>query len=221
MIIKITQTESNTRQSYEIEGEDFYFSGNAGSISRLQTITLRNRETTIKGVYHLSKWVNYIPFRYLTGKANITRTFYLYRNDELYGTVVFSKHAFWGSFYVIALKGGEVFHCFDRYVDSFHYISIYRNETQIALIETYLNVTDLKFTHKLYLLDEYRQFADTFSFFTVYYAGYCFAHRFHMSSGSTYRKGRSITNYAYKYNPQWRAKHFPNENFFGKIDAFR
>jgi|GEM_PF-3877217 len=33
MIIKITQTESNARQSYEIEGEDFYFSGNAGSVA--------------------------------------------------------------------------------------------------------------------------------------------------------------------------------------------
>ena len=48
MIIKISQTASNIKQSYDIEGENFYYSGDAGSISRLQSITLSNKEKTIK-----------------------------------------------------------------------------------------------------------------------------------------------------------------------------
>ena len=84
MIIKISQAASNIKQSYNIEGETFYYSGNAGSISRLQSITLSNKENTIKGIYNISKWVNYIPLRYLFGEANLTRAFHLYKNDDKY-----------------------------------------------------------------------------------------------------------------------------------------
>ncbi len=75
MIIKISQTASNIKQPYDIEGENFYYSGDAGSISRLQSITLSNKENAIKGIYNISKWVNYIPLRYLFGEANLTRVF--------------------------------------------------------------------------------------------------------------------------------------------------
>ena len=98
MIIKISQTASNIKQSYDIESENFYYSGDAGSISRLQYITLSNKENTIKGVYNISKWVNYIPLRYLFGEANLTRVFHLYKNDNIYGSIVFSKHGFLKSF---------------------------------------------------------------------------------------------------------------------------
>ena len=77
MIVTISQTASNTKQSYNIESENFYYSGEAGSISRLQSITIFNKENTIKGIYNISKWVNYIPLRYLFGEANLTRVFYL------------------------------------------------------------------------------------------------------------------------------------------------
>ena len=216
MIIKISQTASNIKQSYDIESENFYYNGDAGSISRLQSITLSNNENTIKGIYNISKWVNYIPFRYLFGEANLTRLFHLYENDNLYGVIVFSKHGFLKSFYVIALDSGEIFHCYSLSRGSFNFVSIYQGDTQIALIETYLSVNDYKYTHKLYLLDEYNQFADTLSFFVLYYASYNFAQRMHMSSGSTSIKSWSFSKYNNKYNPKWRETHFPNENFFGK-----
>ena len=216
MIIKISQTASNIKQSYDIEGENFYYSGVTGSISRLQSITLSNKENTIKGVFNISKWVNYIPLRYLFGNANLTRVFHIYKNDNIYGVIVFSKHGFLKSFYVIALDSGEIFHCYSLSRGSFDYVSIYQGDTQIALVETYLSVNDYKYTHKLYLLDDYNQFADTLSFFVLYYASYNFAQRFHMSSGSYYRKSWSISKYNDKYNPKWREIYFPNENFFGK-----
>ena len=220
MIIKISQTASNIKQCYDIESENFYYSGDAGSISRLQSITLSNKENTIKGIYKISKWVNYIPLRYLFGKANLTRVFHLYENDNIYGSIVFSKHGFLKSFYVIALDSGEIFHCYCLSRGSFDYVSVYQGDTQIALLETYLSVNDFKYTHKLYLLDDYNQFADTLSFFVLYYVSYNFSQRFHMSSGSTSAKSWSFSKYNNKYNPKWREIHFPNENFFGKTNLF-
>ena len=220
MIIKISQTASNIKQSYDIESENFYYSGDTGSISRLQSITLYNKENTIKGIYNISKWVNYIPFRYLFGEANLTRVFDIYKNDDIYGCIVFSKHGFLKSFYVIALNSGEIFHCYCRSKGSFDYVSIYQGDIQIALIETYLSVNDFKYTHKLYLLDDYNQFADMLSFFVLYYASYTFAKRMHMSKGSVSEKSWSFSKYNDKYNPKWRETHFPNENFFGKESLF-
>ncbi len=216
MIIKISQTASNIKQSYDIESENFYYSGHTGSVSRLQSITLSNKDNTIKGIYHISNWVHYIPLRHLFGEANLTRFFHLYKNDKRYGVVVLSKHGFQKSFYVIALDSGEIFHCYCLSRGSFDYVSIYKGDVQIALIETYLTVNDYKYTHKLYLLDEYNQFADTLSFFVLYYASYNFAQRMHMSSGSVSEKTWSFSKYADKYDPKWRETHFPSENFFGK-----
>lgn len=218
MIVKISQTASNIKQSYDIESENFYYSGDAGSISRLQTITLSNKENTIKGIYKISKWVNYIPLRYLFGKANETRHFTLYKNDNTYGNIVFSKHGLFKSFYVIALESGEVFHCYCLSRGSFNYVSVYQGDTQIALIETYLSANDYKYTHKLYVLDAYDRFADALSFFVLYYASYTFAKRIHMSKGSAVQKSWSFSKYDNKYDSKWRETHFPDENFFGKIN---
>lgn len=215
MIVKISQTASNIKQNFDIESDNFYFYGKSGSMSRFQTITLSNKETTIKGIYNLSKWVNHIPFRWLFGEANLTRVFHLYKNENIYGSIVLSNHGFMKSFYVIALDSGETFHCYSRSIGSFNYVSIYEGDKQIALIETYLNTNDYKYIHKLYVLDEYNQFADTLSFFVLYYANYHFAERFHMSKGSYYEKSWSYSKYNDKYEPKWRETNFPDENFFG------
>ena len=221
MIIKIVQTASNIKQTYDIEGENFYYRANAGSFSRLQSITLVNRENTLKGVYHLSKPINYIPLRYLFGKPNLTRAFQIYKNGGAYGNVVYSKRGFNRSCYLITTNRREEFECYDLYRGSFHYISIYRGNVQIALVETYLSVNDYEYTHKLYLLDDYVELADIFSLFVVYYAGYNFAKRLHMNIHSTtYVKAWSISSYSDKYDPNWRETHFPNENFFGKVSLF-
>ena len=221
MIVKISQTASNIKQTFDIESDNFYFYGELGSINRFQTITLSNKDTTIKGIYNLSKWVNYIPFRWLFGKANLTGVFHLYKNENIYGSIVFSKHGFLKSFYVIALDSGEIFHSYSRSIGSFNYVSIYQEDKQIALTETYLNTNDYKYTHKLYVLEDYNKFADTLSFFVLYYANYRFAERFHMSKGSYYEKSWSYSKYNDKYDPKWRQTNFPDENFFGKTNLFK
>ncbi len=221
MIVKISQTASNIKQTYDIESDSFYFNGKLGSINRFQTITISNKDITIKGIYNLSKWVNYIPLRWLFGEANLTRVFHLYKNENIYGSIVFSIHGFMKNFYVIALNSGEIFHCYSCSKGSFNYVSIYQGDKQIALIETYLNTTDYKYTHKLYILDNYNKFAHTLSFFVLYYANYHFTERFHMSKGSYYEKSWSFSKYNYKYDPKWRETYFPDENFFGKTNKFK
>lgn len=220
MIITISQTASNLKQSYDVTGEGFYYSGNAGSVSRLQPITLSSKDNTIKGVYRPSKWTSHLPLCHWFGVPNITREFQLSKNGQSHGTIVLSKHGFLKSNYAIALDGGESFHCYFLSRASYNYVSIYRGETQIALVETYLSVNDYKYTHKLYLLEEYRPYADVLSFFVIYYASYHFARRMHMTLGSIKEKSWSASRNADKYDPHWREKHFPEENFFGKTDPF-
>ena len=220
MIVKITQTASNIKQLFYIDSDDFNFHGELGSWDKYQSISLSNEESVIKGVHRFSNWVNYIPLRYLFGYTNITRVFDLYRNENKYGNIVFSEHGFHKSYYLIQLDNGPVFHCYSRSKGSFNYVSIYEKDKQIALIETLLNVEDFKYTHKLYILNDYKQFADTLSFFVLYYANFKFSQRFHMSSGSQNVKAWSFSRYNYKYDPEWREKNFPNENYFGKTSIF-
>lgn len=221
MIIKIAQTASNIKQSYYINGDNFNFHGNLGSIDKYQDISISNNETSIKGVHHFSRWVNYIPLRYFFGKENLTRVFDLYLNENKYGSIAFSKHGYYKSFYIITLDSGHIFHCYSRSIGSFNYVSIYEDNKQIALIETLLNVDDYMYTHKLYVLDDYKPFAYTLSFFVLYYANFHFSYRFHMSIGNTqYVKSWSISKYNEKYNPDWRETNFPGENYFGKTSIF-
>ena len=114
MIVKISQTASNIKQTFDIESDVFYFQGKVGQFSRFQPITLSNKDTKMKGVYHLSKWINYIPFRWLFRKENHTKIFYLYKNENIYGSIMFSQRGFMKSFHVITLNSGEIFHCYCR-----------------------------------------------------------------------------------------------------------
>lgn len=104
---------------------------------------------------------------------------------------------------------------------SFHYVSIYQGEKQIALIETFLNTTDYKYYHKLYVLEDYNRFADTLSFFVLYCSNYYFSKRFHMTKGSYSVKSWNFSKYNNKYDPKWRETNFPDENFFGKTSLFK
>ncbi|MBR2915189.1 MAG: hypothetical protein IKC06_05215 [Clostridia bacterium] len=220
MIIKITQTASNIKQLYDIRGEDFSYQGKTGSLCTFQPITLFNDEVCIKGSYKFNRWVNYIPFLHLLGGVSVTRTFRLNKNGVDYGSVFFTKFGFMQNFYGISLDNGETFQCYYRSAGSFNYVSIYQGDTQIALVETYLSVNDHKYTHKLYILEDYDRLADTFLFFVLYYASYTLTRRFHMSKGSVNTKSYSFSKYNFKYDENWRETHFPDENFFGKTHLF-
>ena len=212
MIVKITQTASNVKQEYNIESESFYYQGKAGSLSPLQSVIMTNKDACIKGTYKISKLFNYIPLRYLFGKINLTRCFHLYKNNSKYGSFAFLRQGISKCHYVITLDSGEIFNLYSLSRGDFNYISIYLGDTQIALIETALSVDSFKYIHNLYILDDYNHLADTFSLFTIYYASYNFARRFHMSVGYTVAKSWTVSEYSDKYNPEWKEKCFSIKN---------
>lgn len=223
MIIKITQTSANIRQCYDMKeidnGIDFHFQGKAGSLSSKEPITLTSETEVLEGLHYISDAKNYIPFRYLFGGANLTRGFDIFRNEESIGSIVFSQHGFLKSFYLISLNDDTFLRCYTVAKDSFEYVCIYKYESgrehQISLIETYLYTNDYKYTHVVYILDDYKQLADVISFFAIYYSSYNYAERFHMSKGSSYEKKFTISKYKDKYNAAWKADHFTDECFFG------
>lgn len=220
MIIKVSQTSSNIKQTYDIESENFYFRGESGSISRLQNVVMSGKDLVIEGVYDIVKLKENIPFGHLFGKENITRCFCIKYNEEKYGKIYFSKHGFMKSCYVVSPLEEEVLHCYSVSKGSFNYVCVYLGDKQIALIETYLCVNDYKYIHKIYLLDDYNKYAEILSFFTVYYSSYNFAERLRMNKGSVNQKAWTISRYNNKYDSVWRDTHFPNENFWGKISLF-
>ena len=219
MIVKVTQTTSNVKQTFDVECGEAYSSGETGRFSRFQTVTLKNGESTLEGKFYPTKWMNYIPLRPVFGIENITKAYRIIRNGEPCGNMAFSKRGLFKNCYVITLDDGDVLYCYRRLKGSFGYVSIFRGDEQIALIETYMNVNDFKYTHKLYLLDEYSRYSDILSLFVLYYANLSFTKRFHMSRGSRYRKAWTVSRYNGKYDPKWLEDHFPNENYFGKISS--
>lgn len=216
MIVKIKQIHSNVKQQYDIESDNFYFKGVLGNLSRLQTITMSGADTVIKGTYKISPWYNYIPLLHLFGITEKVRNFLLYKNENFCGSVMLLKQGIYKSCYRMELSDGKTFSFYCRSKGSFNYVSVYYDNIQIALIETYLCVTDFKYTHKLYICDSFSAFADFLSFFVLYYAGFTFTKRFHMQVGSTYAKSWSVSRYNSKYDEKWREKNFPDDNFFGK-----
>jgi len=217
MIIKIRQTASNTKQTYEIDTESSSYNASLGSLLFTQDILLVGNNTEIKGTFKPSALINYIPFSYLFKKNNFTRRFDIFRNNSPYGTVALWKQSFLAVCYVLTLNTGKTFHCYYTAKGSFSYISVYDGEKQVALVETYLNTEDYKYTHKLYVLNDYNAYTEAFIFFVLYYSNYSFSKRFHMTYGSTYTSARTFSKHNDKYNPDWREKHFPNENYFGKF----
>ena len=107
--------------------------------------------------------------------------------------------------------------CYSYAEGSFDYVSIYHGNKQIVQIETLLNVSDHKYTHQLYVLDEYAYLADTLTLWALYYANYRFVKRFHMSKTCSIRYARSLSKYKDKYNPTWRKTHFPDKGGEGTV----
>ncbi len=230
MTITIKQTTSNIKQTFDIEGEDFFLQAENNSVVDLQYIRMFKKDT--EGAYRVGKYYRHLSSRDIFGEANLTRKFVLSENGEEKAFVAFAKRGFFKTLYLIALENGEVLNCYFLTQESFDYVSIYKDDKQIALIETYLNVNDFKYTHKLYLLDDFAHLAEVLAFFAVYYSSYHFSRQGRMSGAPAFKvkttntlfgeysveeKSWSFSRYKDKYNPSWRRENFPDEDFFGKF----
>ena len=220
MIIEIQQLSSNIKQTFSVEG-DLLASAALGRVHRLQPISVSDSDRIlISARYRYPGWTNYIPFRHLFGIESKRRFFCVEKDGRDIGVMYFSCHGFLRSCYRIQLWDGTELSCYPLAKGSFCYVPIYRGNRQIALIETYLTVTNGNYRHKLYLLDEEQALREVLVLFTIYYHNYTFADRFHASVGTTYEKRRTFSKYNRKYSEAWREEHFPNENFFGKVSLF-
>ena len=222
MIIDVIQTQSNFGYEYTIYHDEKYaYNGKLGSWHTAQRITLqKNRDTVATGVYRFSHWTNYIPLRYLFGEASIRN---LLEIPKFNGTIALSLHGFARSFYVITASD-HVLHAYRRSIGDFSYLSVYllspdcRQEEQIALAETYLTTTNYLYTHKIYLLDAYAEQKDIVSMLMLYVANRHYTHRGSGFYGKMVEKEWTFSTYNDKYDPSWRETHFPNENYWGKIN---
>ena len=226
MIIEVKQTCANLRQEFEIYyNKNFAYYGKLGSLHPMQDILLYDAEKTVaEGRFRFSRWINYIPFRYLFGSAALKRYFEItYKNEK---TAFFlSRQGFFKSFYVIS-TGDKGFRAYSRSIGEFHYVSIYKvdaegNEEQIALVETLLSTQNNRYNHKVYLRDSYDKYKDIMAMFILYYSNYCFAHRLEVYVGSTTVRQWSYSPYNKKYNSSWREENFPDENFWGSASLLK
>ena len=223
MVITVTQTASNVKQSYLISSPDgFGFTANAGNMSSYQDIVLSSANDTLEASYSIGDCKNNFPFIHIFGVESISRAFRVTKNGTEIGRIARSDHGFLKSYYVINLNNDKKtkIYCYFTSAGSFDYVSIYLDGEQIALIETFLNVDNYKYTNKLYLLDDHTDLAQILSLFTVYYSSFAFSKRFHMTAGTSYVKKISFSRYSAMYDKSWRETNFPNENFFGKLSLF-
>ncbi len=221
MIIKIKQTESNTKQEYEIETDGGYYYASAGRFFKQQPITLKSRERELIARWRMASPLNYVPLLHLLGYDRQTKLFTVGNNGENVGSFCFSRHGFLKSYYKIKAGDGTELLGYDIGGWDFNYMCIFKDGVQIALLETYLTVTDYKYNLKLYLLDVAERYAEELMLFSVYYASYRFSVRFHMTWEKTMTGREKIySKYKHLYDEGWRETHFPDENFFGKLNKF-
>ncbi len=220
MIINIKQTSSNIKQEYEIESNDRYFYASAGSFHKLQSIVMKNKDRELVAKWHITPVINHIPFLHLFGYNRKCKKFVISENQTGIAEFSHSKHGYLKSCYLIKEQNGCVLYGYDISLGSFNYMCIFKNKAQIALVETYLTVTDHKYTHKLYLLEEEADYSEILSLFAVYYSNFRFSKRMHMSSGTVHQKERTFSKYNSLYDASWRETHFPSEDFFGKNNIF-
>ena len=216
MIIKINQISYASDPEYDIEGFERVYQANAGFYSKYQSVTVRASDCLYEARFDPAGVGSYIPLSYLFGKEKVTRRFCLYKDDCAYGSVALVKTGWFREFYRIQLDGGETLICYSRLKGSFEYISIYLGEKQVALVEILLSNVGHKYRHKLYLLDECAQFAETLVLFVIYHSSFTYAKRGEFCGHSESVYAFSFSGFNNKYDPQWREKNFPDENFFGK-----
>ena len=247
--VEQTASNLKQRFDISFDGEE-YCSGKLGRWSRWQKIELSRREEPILfGRFAFARWSHYIPFRHFFGISSFRRGLRVTRGEEPVGKFVYSKDGLFKSKYVLTLENGIEFYAYPLsggHEDAvplqigwkvrslgettrirrnlsggrFDYVPIYHEDRQIGMIQTYLTVTNYKYKHKLYLLDEYAEYRELLALFTLYYSNHHYSTRFHMSFGIRYGWSWTYSNYSNKLNLTWLDEHFPNDDFWGKRNQF-
>ena len=223
MIISVKQTASNIAQTYEVSIDGTYvYAGSLGRFHRFQPIELMDKNNTpvLKGRWCLSKWIHYLPFAWVLAKHTVTRKCVITGSTGETASIGFTRQRAFEDVYTIWLPCGEELKAYAVAVGDYEYVSIYRKDHQVALLELYLTAIDYCYTYKMYVLEEIAEQKAWLTFFVLYYANQNHTHRFHMSKGTVRTKKWSFSRSGSRYDPTWREVHFPHENFFGKIHLY-
>lgn len=213
MIIRIHQTQGGLSPRYDIDGGGVCLQGMRGALP-VQPITLSGKGITLTGKPVLPSLLPLLPLAGLLVPGLQTHIFRLSRNGSDIGRVSRVHHGPGRVCHVITLDGHGELHCYHRRKGRFVYAAVYQKERQIALIENYLADVDGKRDHKLYLLEEGRHAAEALAWFTLYFA------RFEIERTGAVSVSISLSHCSRLVDPAWREKHFPGENFFGKLHLY-
>ncbi len=220
MIISIYQTKANIKHEYKIDLDNMTYNASTGGISSLQDITMVAEGDEFRAKWLPASPLSYLPFLSWFGHEQKTRAAAIEQNGKDIAEIYLSKHGFMKAYYVIKPKHGAVLHGYDISRGRFNYVCIFEGDVQIALLETYMAMGENKCLHKLYILDSHSDCRRLLSLFGIYHSNYRFAQKGFSFYGTSIRVERSFSKYNGKYDPHWREEHFPNENFFGKINLF-
>lgn len=201
MIVRIRQTSVSMKPKYDIESDGFLFQGERGGLHDAQRITMTGGGVTLTGSFRVPS-------------LRRTRVFELERNGATIGQVARLTEGWAKTCYVIKLLNGAELRCYSRCKGGFDYVAVYEDGKQIALLENYLRSVEGRHEHKLYLLDEHREHAEVLAWFAMYYA----QHEVQDTGDVTF--SISFSRYNRMVDPAWRETHFPEENFFGKVNRF-
>lgn len=201
------------------------------SLSTKDILLHQNQEVRIWARHKYSTPVNYIPFINWLGVTRTKHKFVVY--DELIpiATITHQLKSFKQRF-KIELTNSDIFYVYAYQENDFYYLSVYKNiykqEQQIALIERMVGVNC---KYKLYLPDEFSDLSNVLSIFMLYFQNHLTSFKPYFiitprgfSVGTrpdyTFYRYRSFCNSkaAQTYDPTWRERNFPSENFFGPIN---
>ena len=157
MIMTAKQTASNIAQTYEVSIDGTYvYAGSLGRFHRFQPIELMDKNNTpvLKGRWYLSKWIHYLPFAWTLEKHTVTRKCVITSSTGETASIGFTRQRAFEDVYTLWLPCGEELEAYAVAVGDYEYVSIYRKDHQVALLELYLTAIDYCYIYKMYVLEE-------------------------------------------------------------------
>lgn len=213
MIININQTEANSEQLFDV----FYdnspkYNGKLGRFSALETFSLRNRlqKINLTGAFALPSPLDMVPLIYLLGRPKVIHNCYCQNGMRRLGVIGCIEEGIRKAHHRITDAENRLFHAYHFTKDGYEYIPIYFGETeQVAMVESSLTVENSCHRYKIYLLDDYKECADIFSMFVMYFANWYDTKRFRAKAGTKTIQKKQSVSYKDKFDPEWHKVNFP------------
>ncbi len=220
MVIDLQQIDASGAQQGFLLSKDRspYCRAQVGNLNRMQGISLQfSKKEPLCGSFEPPALKDCIPLLHWLGVERCSRRLRVETDGGTVAHFAYSRHGFCKSCYRITLSGGEEILCYLHASNSFSYLCFYKDGVQIALAETYLVSTNGAYNHKLYLLDEYGAHADICALLVLHHANHTLTKSLSAQNHTVYHHALSFSRYTCKFDPTWRERHFPKENFWGRM----